>query len=82
MTTIKTKIVVITLLRFGSLSLKNAYFNATSLFGLFHKKWKRATKAPSYSFPSFKKLNDFQSNSSQTFVAINKEMAETIPYPA
>ena len=70
-----------TLFKFGNPSLKNAYLIPLSLFGLTNILFIRATKAPSYSSPCFKKENDLQTNSSHTLVAINSEMADTNPYP-
>lgn len=74
-------IVAATLLRLGRDSLKKADLIPLNLLGLLKRLLNRATKAPSYSSPCFKKLKDFQINSSQTLVAMNKEIAETIPYP-
>lgn len=73
---------VITLFIFGNLSLKNAYCKALNLFGFVQSRWNKETNAPSYWSPSFKKLKDFHRSSSQTLVAINSEIADTIPYPA
>ena len=70
-----------TLFKFGSPSLKKAYLIPLSLFGLEKILENRATKAPSYSSPCFKKEKDLQTNSSQTLVAIKREIAETSPYP-
>lgn len=70
-----------TLFKFGNPSLKNACFIPLSLFGLTNILLRRATKAPSYSSPCFKKEKDLQTNSSHTLVAINREMADTNPYP-
>lgn len=75
----KTKIVATTLFKFGKLSLKTPCLMACTLLELLKSPEKKFTKAPSYSSPYFMKENDFHNNSSQTFVAINNEIALTKP---
>ena len=70
-----------TLFKLGSPSLKNAYLIPLNLLGLVNILLNKATNAPSYSSPCFKNENVLQINSSHTLVAMNREIADTRPYP-